>query len=718
MGFRGLAGDRGERDAILIMKRLISLLAVMLALTASAQHQRVIVETTTASRQFLTNDTVSEMITMLFGTPSPLGITSLDGLTQPVQTFTAGGAGSDFNITSDGISQHIINLPTATASVRGLLTAADWSRFNAATAGTTNLAGPTVTGLLRSNDWVTFNAGSGVGKLAIANNLSDVATPTAALTNIGAMAATNATGIRAVGVNEAGLSAVTPLTATEFVWSTDSMLHRATGTGAGNWTASNSIFGIPGALVAGGLYGASLNGGGIAHIMRANGLNDHATLTLEGSNSFTGISMISDVDYNEPWQEMTLAIDCHTIRNSYYEGNWYLQSNPRATDYTSPANDTAASFGIGHYNLTTGAAGLPFNSMFFNSTNGDILLFNSHAQAATGQTNMRTGPIALNIDGTLGIKNLSTCSTNAITGAGTVGVTNSQCSGLGTAFLSTVNVGDFIVPTASGQLLVLAKVNDTNLTVMDVGNASLSCVTVPGGTGYTIVKSAFIATGLQGATNTFLTVNGGIVANKSTGGQDIHLDSSGTGIGAGFYLGGSLINIHNYTGTGSNPFGINTNAPDSAALINGSGALVLANGLNINGNYTNKASPINGAFMGSDANGAGAWTLNAGSLTNLSGANVAYATNAQTTLVNMGQRYSDVTTNATFAWVGYTGLSATNYQFCTIFLTNTSGGVINFTAPVNTHTNGTFNCTNSGVTKIEFIANGNRWTNATATPLF
>lgn len=69
-------------------------------------------------------------------------ITSLNSLTGATQTFATGSSGTDFGISSSG-STHTFNLPTASASNRGLLSTSDWSTFNGkATANSTTGAIP------------------------------------------------------------------------------------------------------------------------------------------------------------------------------------------------------------------------------------------------------------------------------------------------------------------------------------------------------------------------------------------------------------------------------------------------------------------------------------------------------------------------------------------------------------------------------------------------
>jgi hypothetical protein len=63
------------------------------------------------------------------GTTFANGLTAINGLTKQVQFITIGNAGSDAAIVSSD-DTHTINLPTASATKRGLLNNTDWSTFN------------------------------------------------------------------------------------------------------------------------------------------------------------------------------------------------------------------------------------------------------------------------------------------------------------------------------------------------------------------------------------------------------------------------------------------------------------------------------------------------------------------------------------------------------------------------------------------------------------
>jgi hypothetical protein len=128
------------------------------------------------------NDHLCQVITTF-----TTGLTALNGLTNQVQFFAVGSAGTDFAISSAS-DTHTFNLPTASATNRGALSSADWTTFNnktsnlgtvtsvglsSATSGVTIGSSPVTTsgtitlaiatasgslnGLLSSTDWTTFN---------------------------------------------------------------------------------------------------------------------------------------------------------------------------------------------------------------------------------------------------------------------------------------------------------------------------------------------------------------------------------------------------------------------------------------------------------------------------------------------------------------------------------------------------------------------------------
>ena len=86
------------------------------------------------------------------------GITSLNGLTTSTQTFATGTDGTDFGIVSSG-STHTFNIPTASASNRGLLSSSDWTTFNGKGSGTVT---GTCSGMCKASGSVISTASSGI----------------------------------------------------------------------------------------------------------------------------------------------------------------------------------------------------------------------------------------------------------------------------------------------------------------------------------------------------------------------------------------------------------------------------------------------------------------------------------------------------------------------------------------------------------------------------
>jgi hypothetical protein len=104
--------------------------------------------------------TVTQQAGIMAGT----GITAINSLTGAAQTMVTGSAGTDFAISSSGTA-HTFNIPTASATNRGLLSSADWSTFNnkqdAITLTTTGTSGAAT--LVGSTLNVPQYAGAGSG---------------------------------------------------------------------------------------------------------------------------------------------------------------------------------------------------------------------------------------------------------------------------------------------------------------------------------------------------------------------------------------------------------------------------------------------------------------------------------------------------------------------------------------------------------------------------
>lgn len=110
--------------------------------------------------------TVTQQAGIIAGT----GITALNGLSGAVQTISTGTTGTDFNVVSSG-TDHKFNIPTASATNRGVLSTTDWSTFNSkqdTLVSGTNIKTINSTSLLGSGD-IAISSGLTVGTTAIAS---------------------------------------------------------------------------------------------------------------------------------------------------------------------------------------------------------------------------------------------------------------------------------------------------------------------------------------------------------------------------------------------------------------------------------------------------------------------------------------------------------------------------------------------------------------------
>ena len=166
------------------------------------------------------------------------GITALNGLTKQVQYFATGTSGTDFGIVSSN-DTHTFNLPSSSATNRGLLTAADWTTFNGKQnalngTGFVRMTGTTVSyvtgtssqfvkadGTLDSSVYVTSNIYTADGTLTGnrtvtmgGNTLTLSSTNGATLNVIGAQSNSGTSSINIYGANNATRQAFISATAT------------------------------------------------------------------------------------------------------------------------------------------------------------------------------------------------------------------------------------------------------------------------------------------------------------------------------------------------------------------------------------------------------------------------------------------------------------------------------------------------------------------------
>ncbi len=94
------------------------------------------------------------------------GLTSLNGSASTTQTFATSTSGTDFSITT-AAGVHTFNMPTASASSRGLLSSTDWSTFNSKLANSllsgyilVGSATNTVSAVALSGDAIISNVGA------------------------------------------------------------------------------------------------------------------------------------------------------------------------------------------------------------------------------------------------------------------------------------------------------------------------------------------------------------------------------------------------------------------------------------------------------------------------------------------------------------------------------------------------------------------------------
>jgi hypothetical protein len=269
------------------------------------------------------------------------GLTSLNTLTASTQTFATSSTGTDFTITS-ATSTHTFNLPSASATNRGLLTSANWTTFNnkqSALVSGTNIRTINGASILTSGN---FNAVSQITKLVT----------------------TTGTDFTVV-INELTVDPPTGYFGAEIQVNLPSASASARGAlTSANWTTFNNK---QDALVSGTniktINGASILGSGNIVISGGTGLTSLNSLTA-GTQLFAVASTGTDFTITSTTDTHTFAIPTASAsaRGLLSSTNWTTFNNK--VGYTGATAD----LNLGVYNLFTNNVFTGFTSVAASAT--------------------------------------------------------------------------------------------------------------------------------------------------------------------------------------------------------------------------------------------------------------------------------------------------------------------------------------------------------------
>jgi hypothetical protein len=392
-------------------------------------------------------------------------------LTSNNQYLAVGTSGSDFNISSTS-ETHTFNIPSASASNRGLLTSANWSTFNgkeSALSFTSPLSRSTNTisipvstssidGYLNSTDWNVFN-----GKQPAGNYITSLI---GEATGSGAGAATiTLTNSAVIGKVLTGIN-ITGGTVT----ATDSIL-----TGFGK--LQNQINGLIGSTIYAGVWNASTNSPTLTSSVGTKGT--YYVVSTSGSTNLNGVTDWSLGDwaiYNgTAWNKVdnsdsvssvngqTGAVSLTTDNVSQGSTNLYF-SNASARSALSFAA------GSGAYNSTTGVITIPTNNNQITNGSSYIALTALSGTAPIGYNNT-TGAISITQAATAANGYLSSTDWNTFNNKqATLSLTTTGSSGAATLVGATLNIPNYgtalsgYLPLTGGTLTgqLLFGINTTN----------------------------------------------------------------------------------------------------------------------------------------------------------------------------------------------------------------------------------------------------------------
>jgi hypothetical protein len=425
--------------------------------------------------------TNGQKLSVVGGTPawsSEGQIVSLNGLTGTAQTLAVGSSGSDFNISSSGTT-HTFNIPTASATARGLLSSADWTTFNGKGAIGGAVSGGTATQVLYTDNSgnltsdanftrdsstgdtnVVLDTGGGVlGGLYLTTSLANIGVPFMGIIH-GTVSLNSNSDNAIMGVLDDSSGTVGFNDPNAIIIQSNNSTGASAGfiaganLGAASMQANGSTGNARASISATGYGAVNLNTSDGGEIRMANQSGDLFFNLVLNSNPFLSFGDLgsgngTNFTLNDTSKNIAVGLNS-------FDGNFFIQNQSLNKLFAASPNN-------GHPNITIGAEG------FGNNTNISVNDANKKVYIAGGTYSSYINPTPV-FSGS-GVNDLSLLASYHGGGSATYTITIDNLAqtvlyaGSGMWNHMPFNIGDTVTGTSSGATAIVKSFSNENGTV-------------------------------------------------------------------------------------------------------------------------------------------------------------------------------------------------------------------------------------------------------------